>query len=84
MYREVSPKNRTIALVLTISTLLLGFTGIQRLYVGRYKSGIAALLISLIPLMGIAVGLFDLFYIVTGRFKDKDGKVVLNWETKES
>ncbi len=92
MYREVSPKNRTIALVLA---LLLGELGVQRMYVGRYTSGVIILITYLVtfilaavwaPLILISIGiaLFDVFYIVTGRFKDKDGKVVLNWQTKSS
>ncbi|MGC8580616.1 MAG: NINE protein [bacterium] len=87
MYKEVSPKNRTIALVLA---LLLGLFGVQRMYVGRYTSGIAILITYLvvfisatilppIVLINMGIALFDVLCIITGRFKDKDGKLVLNW-----
>ena len=71
---NVSDKSRGIALILVA---FLGVLGIHRFYVGKTGTGI--LYIFTFGLFGIGT-LIDLITIVCGTFKDKNGKLLTNWD----
>lgn len=71
---DESPKSRLTALLLCI---FFGVIGIHRFYVGRIGSGVAMLLLGWMTL-GIWP-LIDLILIITGVFKDGDGKTITSW-----
>ena len=71
--KPVSPYNRLAALLLCI---FLGALGVHRFYVGKIGTGVA--MIFTLGGLGIWV-LVDFIMIVTGGFKDIDGKYVLDW-----
>jgi len=75
----VSPHKRLWAALLT-SPLLIGFGGIHRFYVGKIGTGILWLLTG--GLFGIGQ-LVDLIMILSGRFKDAEGRLLLRWEDEE-
>jgi TM2 domain-containing membrane protein YozV len=70
---EVSPSSRLVALLLCI---FLGGLGIHRFYVGKVGTGI--LMIVTLGGLGIWV-LIDLIMIIVGAFRDKAGRLVLDW-----
>ncbi len=72
---EVSKKGRLPALLLC---LFFGPFGIHRFYAGKIGTGI--LLLLTLGLFGFGA-LIDLIMIITGSFKDKQGKVIKNWST---
>ncbi|MBC7959275.1 MAG: TM2 domain-containing protein [Vallitaleaceae bacterium] len=74
--KDVSSKSRLVASLLCF---FLGSFGIHRFYVGKVGTGILWLLT--LGFLGIGT-LIDFILILIGKFKDKEGKVVENWETK--
>ena len=68
-----SEKSRLVALILA---WFLGVLGVHRFYVGRVGSGILWLLTGGLAGVGVIV---DLIMIATGKFKDKEGKPLLEW-----
>ena len=70
-----SPKSRMIALLLCI---FLGFFGAHRFYTGHYLIG--AIYLFTIGVFGIG-WIVDIVLIAIGKFRDKDGLVVANWDT---
>lgn len=53
----------------------LGALGVHRFYVGKVGTGI----IQLLTLGGLGIwALIDLIIIITGNFKDKEGKLIKN------
>jgi TM2 domain-containing membrane protein YozV len=85
----VSSKSR---LVLTLLAFFVGTIGIHRFYAGKTGTAITMLILGIIGwatiwlLVGVffigAVGLWaliDFIMAVAGSFKDKDGKVIANW-----
>lgn len=70
---NASEKSRLVALLLA---WFLGIFGIHRFYVRRTGSGILWLLTA--GLAGIGA-LVDLILIAAGKFKDRDGKPLLEW-----
>ncbi|MFV0350945.1 MAG: TM2 domain-containing protein [Oscillospiraceae bacterium] len=69
----VSPKSRTVALILCI---FLGYLGIHRFYAGKVGTGILWLLTA----GCFGIGAFvDLIIICVGSFKDGNGFPILNW-----
>ena len=74
-YAPISPKSRTVALLLCI---FLGVLGIHRFYVGKTGTGIIWILTG--GVFGIGV-LVDLIMIIVGSFTDKAGLMVMNWDT---
>jgi TM2 domain-containing membrane protein YozV len=68
----VSSKSKITALLLC---LFLGILGIQRLYVGRTGSGILFLLFCWTGIPWI-ISFFDLIFIISGTFKDGEGKFI--------
>jgi len=55
----------------------VGIFGVHRFYVGKVGTGIA--MIFTLGGLGIWV-LVDLIMILVGSFKDKEGRLVLNWQ----
>ena len=71
--KNVSPKSRTIALLLCI---FLGYFGAHQFYAGRKTMGI--IYIFTIGLFTIG-WLIDLIMIIFGNYKDKDGRLITSW-----
>ncbi len=70
LVEERSPKNRLVALTLGCFG---GFLGLHRFYTGRYLSGLAMML----TLGGLLMWwVVDFFVLLTGRFKDSEGRVL--------
>lgn len=69
---DLSPKGQLTAALLCC---FFGVLGVHRFYVGKTGSGIVQLLT--LGCGGIWT-LIDLMTILTGKFKDKDGKLVKN------
>jgi len=67
-HKEVSIKNRWIALLLAI---FLGGLGIHRFYVGKIGTGIIYFFTG--GIFGIGI-ILDVILIIIGSFTDKDGK----------
>jgi TM2 domain-containing membrane protein YozV len=72
---QVSSKSRTTTLILSLLGCV-ALCGIHRFYVGKTGTGILWLLTA--GLLGIGQ-LVDMIYILTGGFKDKEGKKVAIW-----
>lgn len=73
---EVSEKSRLVTFLLCT---FLGGIGVHRFYVGKVASGVFMIL----TLGGIGVWLLvDWIMILSGNFRDKDMKVIKNWNTK--
>jgi hypothetical protein len=69
----VSPSSRLVA---TLLCGFLGVLGVHRFYVGKIGTGI------LLLLTGGGLGIWwlvDLVLIIVGRFRDEQGRVLLNW-----
>jgi len=75
----VSPHKRLWAALLT-APLMLGISGLHRFYVGKIGTGIVWLLTC--GLFGVGQ-IIDLILILSGRFKDAEGRVLLRWEDEE-
>ena len=70
LVEERSPKHRLVALTLGCFG---GFLGLHRFYTGRYLSG----LVMMLTLGGLlAWWVMDFFVLLTGRFKDSEGRVL--------
>jgi TM2 domain-containing membrane protein YozV len=71
-----SSKRRRIVSLLAILPALVGLNGIHRFYLGKTGTGIVMLL----TLGGIYVWtIYDFVRAVTGKMKDKEGKLIKNW-----
>ncbi len=71
---NISAKSRLVALLLCI---FFSWLGVHRFYVGKIGSGIAMILIG-----WLTFGIWHLIHLVvllTGNFKDNEGKVVRKW-----
>ena len=88
---EISSKSRLVTVLLTF---FLGIFGVHRFYIGRIRTAIVMLILSilylttarlwgLIMLIPIAVAglwaLIDFILVISGRMKDREGKVIKNW-----
>ena len=72
---EISPKSR---LVVTLLSFFLGSLGIHRFYLGKIVTGI----LMLITAGGLGIWtLIDFIMAVCGLMKDKEGRVIKNWES---
>ncbi len=81
----VSPKSKLACLLFCV---FLGWMGAHRFYVGKIGTGVLMLLTSgggivcrIWPLGGVWV-VIDLIFILSGSFRDKEGRVVGNWMEK--
>ena len=73
---NASPKSRTVAFILAF---ILGYIGIHRFYIGKIVSGIFMIL----TLGGVGIWwLVDWIMILAGSFRDKEGRLVTNWNPK--
>jgi TM2 domain-containing membrane protein YozV len=72
----VSSKSRLVTLLLL---LFLGFFGVHRFYVGKIGTGILIIVLTLCFGVSSIWLLIDLIMLLIGKFKDKNGAVVLNW-----
>lgn len=69
----VSPSSRLVA---TLLCFFLGVLGVHRFYVGKIGTGI----LQLITGGGLGIWyLVDLILIIVGRFRDADGRLLINW-----
>ncbi len=69
-----SPKSRTVALLLAV---FLGVFGAHRFYVGKTSSAV----LQLVTLGGLGIWwLADLIIIVSGSFRDDEGRLLSSWE----
>lgn len=77
MALEVSPKSRLVVTLLCVLPGYFGIAGIHRFYLGKIGTGI----LMLITLGGLGIWtLIDFIFAVAGIMKDKDGKVISNWQ----
>ena len=71
---EISSKSR---LVTTLLAFFLGTFGAHRFYLGKIGTAVAMLL----TLGGLGIwALVDFIFAVAGIMKDKEGKIIKNWE----
>ncbi len=75
MAKTNKPKSEKSWLVTLLLCLFLGFLGIHRFYVGKTGTGFVWLFTAGVIFIGAII---DFFMIVTGNFKDKKGKYILN------
>jgi TM2 domain-containing membrane protein YozV len=79
---ETSKKSRMVTFLLSA---FFGGLGVHRFYVGKTATGIVMLVLTL-SFIGIIVtavwALIDFIMIISGIFKDKDGKVISDWQLK--
>lgn len=69
----ISPKSRLAAALLA---WFLGVFGVHRFYVGKVGTG----LLMLVTLGGLGIwALIDFIVILVGSFKDKEGRLIINW-----
>jgi TM2 domain-containing membrane protein YozV len=76
---DISSKSRLITTLLCIlPSWFFAIAGIHRFYLGKIGTGIAMLL----TLGGLGIWtLIDFIIVVTGNMKDKEGKLIKNWQT---
>lgn len=72
---NASPKSRLVACLLAF---FLAPFGVHRFYVGKIGSGVAMIFVDWLTLN--IWGLVDLILICCGKFTDKDGKLITNWD----
>jgi TM2 domain-containing membrane protein YozV len=70
----ISPKSR---LACAILAWFVGIFGLHRFYVGKVGTGIA----QIFTLGGLGIwALVDFILILVGSFKDKEDRLILNWQ----
>lgn len=70
---SISPKSRLAAALLA---WFLGIIGVHRFYVGKVGTGV----LMIFTLGGLGIwALIDFIVILVGSFKDKEGRLLLNW-----
>ena len=88
---EISSKSRLATVLLTF---FLGIFGVHRFYIGKTRTAIVMLILSILYLVTVrfwgiimviplaVVGLWafiDFIFAVSGIMKDKEGKLIKNW-----
>jgi len=68
-------------LVCAIVAMTLGFVGGHKFYTGRVKDGFIHILSSFF-LIGLLLALYDLVMIISGKFRDKEGKLLQSLELR--
>lgn len=80
MEEKISEKSRTITFLLSF---FLGMLGVHRFYVGKNKTAIIQLLLT-ISIIGVLISspwvFIDWIMIICGSFKDKEGLLIKKWE----
>lgn len=71
-----SPKSRLVAALLAF---FVGWLGIHRFYVGKVGTGILQIL-TCWCLIGEIWALVDLVFILCGKFTDKKGRIISEWD----
>ena len=89
--KEISPKSRLATVLLTF---FLGIFGTHRFYIGKIRTAIVMLILSIlylttvrfwgivmvIPLAVVGLwALIDFIFAVSGIMEDKEGKLIKNW-----
>ncbi len=89
---EISPKSRLATVLLA---LFLGIFGVHRFYIGRIRTAIVMLILSIlylttvrfwgmimvIPLAVVGLWAFiDFIFAVSGIMKDREGKLIKDWQ----
>ncbi len=76
MSTYVSPRSRTITLILACLLFILGLGGLHRFYTGRIISGI----IQLITAGGFLIWqIIDIIRIIMGSYEDAQSREVSEW-----
>ncbi len=90
---EISPRSRLVMALLAF-LLPLGIFGTHRFYIGKNRTAIVMLILSIfyftmarswgtimfIPLAVVTLwALIDFIFAVSGIMKDKEGKLIKNW-----
>jgi len=91
---EISPRSR-LATVLLALPLPLGIFGVHRFYIGKTRTAIVMLILSILYLVTVRpwgmimviplaiAGLWafiDFIFAVSGIMKDKEGKLIKDWQ----
>ena len=89
---EISPKSRLSTVLLTF---FLGIFGAHRFYIGKIRTAIVMLILSIlylatarswgmimfIPLAAVVLwALIDFIFAISGIMKDKEGKLIKKWK----
>ena len=89
---EISPRSRLVTVLLTC---FLGIFGVHRFYIGKIRTAIVMLILSVFYLVTVrlwgmivvislvVVGLWafiDFIFAVSGIMKDKEGKLIKDWQ----
>ncbi len=76
MITSISPRSRTIALILACLLFIIGLGGLHRFYTGRIISGI----IQLITAGGFLIWqIIDIVRIIIGSYEDAQSRDVIEW-----
>lgn len=75
-YSTVSPRSRTVTLVLAFLLFFMGFGGLHRIYTGRHISGLIQLCTC--GLLGIWQ-IIDIVRILCGTYTDAQDRSVSEW-----
>ena len=75
-------ESKKLRLITFLLAFFFGMLGVHRFYVGKIGSGIAQLLLTLsffLSFVSVVWVIVDWIFILSGAFKDKEGKVITKW-----
>lgn len=73
---HVSPRSRTVTLILALCYFVVGLGGLHRLYAGK----IVTFILQLITLGGLGIWqIIDIVRILMGTFEDAQGRDISEW-----
>ena len=75
-YEQISPKSRLVMLLLCLGFLVLPIGGLHRFYAGKIGTGVLWLCTFNLLYVGWLV---DLIFVVSGAFRDGDGRRIVRW-----